>query len=130
MNSSASSSSTVRVVLGTPGRVRVTEDFESGRYAPRILVRRPGSRVEWAPPEEKRDGAETEGDVYGDLPAGPLEIVARHGETGEFLEVRTVEVVAGKTVERAFGRRAATLAACPDLRPPPRRSAATNSSRC
>ncbi len=98
----------LRVELGPSGRICVHDDdveFPPGSWW--IEARVPGTNWTWRPVElydiAAGDGgfvADDDGDSYGDLPAGPLEIVLHLGDGREL--VRRVDVVAGGTIECVF----------------------------
>lgn len=84
------------VDFGHPPRVRI--DRGMGAEAPRLFARLPGTTSAWEPPESE-DPADDRVTVYGDLPAGPVEIVLRAGDRER---TKLVQVAASRTVDCVF----------------------------
>ncbi len=94
-------STPLQINLGPPGRICVHDDdveFPPGSWS--IEARVPGTNWTWRPVEPDDVDADDEGDLYDDLPAGPLEIVLHLGDGREL--VQRVDVVPGSTVECVF----------------------------
>ncbi|MCE9637309.1 MAG: hypothetical protein K8T90_16510 [Planctomycetes bacterium] len=64
-------------------------------------MRVPGTTWTWRAPDVDDDDGHDDGDVYGDLPPGPIEVVVTSGGAEH---VKTVVVVPGKTVECVLER--------------------------